>query len=362
MPRLLIVLLSVAFALQSLAAENLVSISAAQRTALRIATTPVEADAGGATLGVPATVMVPPEQERFVAAPVGGLVTELRVGLGDPVTAGKTLLMLRSQELAEGQRGALEAATRLRLAESAWRRDEALFKDGIIAESRLQATEAALAQARAAQKERRAWLKLMGFSRAEAEAVERGERLFDSVRIAAPIAGNVVELTASSGMRLEAMAPLLRLVRTDPVWLDIRAPSALAAQLRKGQKVRIAGSEAVGTVLAVGRAVDAAQTVPVRARIANPNGGLRLNQGVEVRFEGLGGAGLWRIPSRALVYQQGQAHVFVERNGGFEPLPVKIVAQGGQSLTIAAPFKAGERVAIEGVAAIKSAWLGGGGE
>ncbi len=362
MPRLSILLLTVALAGSVQAADVLIPINATQRAALRIASVPAEADVVGASLGVPATVMVPPAQERFVAAPAAGLVTELHTAVGEQVAAGQVLLVLRSQDIVSGQRETVEAAARFRLAETVWRRDEALFREGIIAEGRLQASQAALEQARAGLKERRAWLGLMGLSRAEVEAVERGERLFDRIRIVAPIAGSVVEQTAASGMRVEAAAPLLRLVRTDPVWLDIRVPAALAAQLHKGQKLNLAGSQAVGTVLAVGRSVDAAQTVPVRARIANPDGALRLHQSVEVRFEALSGSGQWRVPSRALVYQQGRSYVFVERAGGFAPLPVKIVAQGGQFVTVVAALKAGERIAVEGLAAIKSAWLGGGGE
>lgn len=355
--------LVLALALPTWAMDKLIPVSAAQRASLRIATAPLTAHAGAVSVGLPATVAVPPAQERVVAAPLAGLVAGLRAAPGERVAAGQVLAVLKSSELISGQQALAQAAIQARLAEQTASRDEALYQEGIIAESRLQSARAALAQARAALAERRAWLRLMGLAAADIQAAERGERLVDEVRLTAPIAGVVVEQMAVTGTRLEAAAPLYRLARLDPLWLEIQAPAEVAVLVKKGQKVRVPGGRAEGEVISIGPLLSPAQTVPIRARVSNPDGALRLNQNVSVRIEELAGARQWRVPTRALVRAHGQTWVFVERPGGFEPEPVKVLSQSAQSAALDGAFSGEERVAVEGVAALKAAWLGmGGGE
>jgi hypothetical protein len=173
------------------------------------------------------------------------------------------------------------------------------------------------------------------------------------------MAGVVLEQAAVTGARVEAAHALFKIARLDPLWLEIQAPAEVAALVRVGQKVGIPGTDVSGSVLSVGRAVSAAQTVPIRARVDNPDGRLRLNQSVAARLEGVAGARQWRVPVKALARQAGQHWVFVERPGGFEPEAVKVLSQSAQQAAIDGPFGGEERIAVEGVAALKAAWLGG---
>lgn len=354
--------LGLSISLPTLAGDKLIAVSPAQRAALRVATAPIAAHAGALTVGLPALVAIPPAQERVVAAPVAGLVTQVRVAAGDSVGAGQALAVLRGEELIGAQRDIAQAAVQARLANESYQRDEALFKDGIIPESRLQAARATQAQARAVLNERRAWLRLMGLSSGAIGAAERGERLSDSVTLAAPIAGVVLEQQAVTGARAEAGMALFKVARLDPLWLEIQAPAELAAMVKPGQKVSVPGTASTGTVVSIGRNVSAAQTVPIRARVGNADGLLRLNQSVSARIEGVAGAKQWRVPVKAVVRQGGQNWVFVERPGGFEPELVKVLSQSAQSVAIDAPFTGDEKIAVEGVAALKAAWQGMGGE
>lgn len=357
------VFLLLVLALPVWAGDKLIPISDAQRSALRIGTAPVVAHTGAMTVGLPATVAIPPAQERAVAAPVAGLLTEVRVAAGDTVRAGQVLATLRTEALVSAQRDLAQAAVQLRLARETAEREEALFREGIIPEARVQTARANLALARAQTEERRAWLRLMGLGEAGILAAERGERLSDSLAIVSPIAGVVLEQSSVAGARVESASALFRVARLDPLWLEIQAPAEVAALVKPGQGVSVPGTPVVGKVMSVGSGVGAAQTVPVRARVANPDGRLRLNQNVAVRLEGLAGLKQWRVPSRAVVRAQGQHWVFVERPGGFEPEPVQVLSQSAQSTAVDGPFSGQERVAVEGVAALKAAWQGmGGGE
>ncbi|TCJ15820.1 efflux RND transporter periplasmic adaptor subunit [Parasulfuritortus cantonensis] len=358
MPRNLPFFILFMLATQAWGNDNLVALSASQRAALRIATAPLVADAGAVSVGLPARVTVPPTQERLVMAPLAGIVSEVRVAAGDLVKAGQTLAVLRGEGLIGAQRDIAQAAVQYRLAEESARRDEALFKEGIIPESRLQNARAGLAQARAVFNERRAWLRLIGLGGNAIVAAERGERMTDSIGLASPIAGVVLEQQAMVGARVDTAGMLFKVARLDPLWLEIQAPAEMAARIKPGQKVGVPGTQAVGSILSVGRGVSEAQTVPVRARVSNRDGLLRLNQSVSARIEGVAGDKQWRVPVSAVVRQDGQNWVFVERAGGFEPKPVKVLAKTAQSVAIDAAFVGDEKIAIEGVATLKAAWQG----
>ncbi len=357
--RLLVASLSLVLSWPVLAGDKLIPLAPAQRAALKITAAPLIAHAGAVTVGLPARVAIPPAQERLVTAPVAGVITEMRVAAGDAVRAGQTLAVLRGESLMGAQRELAQAAVQARLAQEAAKRDEALFHEGIIAESRLQATRANQAQAGAALNERRAWLRLMGLAAASIQAAEKGERLTDSIALTAPMAGIVMEQSVLIGARVETASPLFRLARLDPLWLEIQAPTEVAAMVKPGQKVSVPGTESSGSVVSVGRGVSAAQTVPIRARVSNRDGLLRLNQNLSARLEGVAGARQWRVPVKAIVRQGGQSWVFVERPGGFEPEQVKVLSQTAQQVAIDGPVAGEEKIAIEGVAALKSAWQGG---
>lgn len=342
--------------------DKLIAITPAQRAALRIASAPLTAHAGAVTVGLPATVAIPPAQQRLVAAPTAGLLTRVHVAGGEGVRLGQPLAMLRGEELLGAQRDLVQAAVQQRLAAETAQRDAALFQEGIIPEARLQSSRAALAQARAQADERRAWLRLMGLSKTQIQAAEAGEALVDSVTLSAPMAGVVLEQAAVVGARVEMAAPLFRVARLDPLWLEIQAPAEVAGLVRIGQKVTVPGTASSGKVVAVGQSVSAAQTVLIRAQVSNPGQQLRLNQSVAARLEGLAGAKQWRVPVRALVRAQGQSWVFVERPGGFEPEAVQVLGQSAQSAAVDGDFAGQEQIAVEGVAALKAAWQGMGGE
>jgi RND family efflux transporter MFP subunit len=341
-----------------LAGDKLIALSPAQRAALKIIAAPLSAHAGAVTVGLPARVSIPPAQERLVTAPLAGVITEMRAATGDAVRAGQTLAVLRGESLMGAQRDLAQAAVQVHLAQEAAKRDEALFQEGIVAESRLQSARANLAQAGAALNERRAWLRLMGLSPAAIQAAEKGERLTDSIALAAPMAGIVMEQSVVIGARVESASPLFKVARLDPLWLEIQAPTEVAAMVRPGQKVSVPGTESSGGVVSVGRGVSEAQTVPIRARVSNRDGLLRLNQNVSARLEGVAGARQWRVPVKAIVRQAGQSWVFVERPGGFEPEQVKVLSQAAHQAAIDGPFTGEEKIAVEGVAALKSAWQG----
>jgi RND family efflux transporter MFP subunit len=339
------------------AQEKHLTLQAAQLKALGIETALLGALASSRGGSYPAQVRVPNEQMRVVAAPVGGMVDMLAVAPGSTVRRGQVVAHLSSPQALELQRDALQAGSQLSLMQQNLKRDEQLFAEGLIAESRLQATRAAAAQANAQASERRQGLALAG-------AVPG--KLGGPLALTSPIDGVVLEQAAQLGQRVETSALIYRIAKLSPLWLEIQAPVDVAATLREGSAVKIANSEVSGKLIAIGRAVDAAsQTVLLRATVTKGADTLRPGQVVEVEIAGPAGA-QQRLPAAALARHDGKTFAFVQISSDdkgvvFAARPVRVVSQGGDSVTVDG-VKADEKVAVKGVSGLKAMLTGVGSE
>lgn len=333
------------------AGETLV-LQAAQIKALGVET--ASASQGGSAGGLlPARVLVPNEQMRVVAAPVGGMVEMLAVAPGATVKRGQVVARLASPQALELQRDALQAGSQAALLQQSLKRDEQLFAEGLIAESRLQATRAASAQASAQASERRQGLALAG--------VAPG-KLGGPLALTAAIDGVVLEQGVQLGQRVETSALIYRIAKLSPLWLEIQAPVELAATLKEGSPLKIARSEVVGKLIAIGRAVDAAsQTVLLRAEVGKGAEMLRPGQVIEVEIAAPAGQ-QQRLPASALARNEGTTVAFVQtasddKGTSFEVRPVRIISQGGDSVTVDG-IKADEKIAIKGISGLKAMLTG----
>jgi len=352
------VLFFLSTAAASLAAqENHLTLQTVQLKSLGIETAVAGDSAGGRSGSYPAQVRVPNEQMRVVAAPVGGMVEMLAVAPGSTVKRGQVVAHLASQQALELQRDALQADSQAGLMHQNLKRDEQLFAEGLIAESRLQATRAAAAQAGAQASERRQGLALAG-------AVPG--KLGGKLALTATIDGVVLEQGVQLGQRVETSAVIYRIAKLTPLWLEIQAPANVAVTLREGNLIRIANSDVSGKLIAIGRAVDTtSQTVLLRAEVTKGAETLRPGQVIEVEIAAQGGQ-QQRLPASALARDQGRTIAFVQtssddKGASFEARTVRVVIQGGNTVTVDG-IKAGEKVAIKGVSGLKAMLTGVGKE
>jgi RND family efflux transporter MFP subunit len=339
------------------AQENRLTLQAVQLKSLGIETAIAGEAAGGRGGSYPAQVRVPNEQMRVVAAPVGGMVEMLAVAPGSSVKRGQVVAHLASQQALELQRDALQADSQAGLTHQNLKRDEQLFAEGLIAESRLQATRAAAAQAGAQASERRQGLALAGATPG---------KLGGKLALTTSIDGVVLEQGVQLGQRVETSAMIYRIAKLTPLWLEIQAPADIAAALHEGSPIRIANSDVSGKLIAIGRAVDAAsQTVLLRAEVTKGAETLRPGQVIEVEIASPGGQ-QQRLPASALARDQGKTFAFVQtasddKSTSFEARPVRVISQGGNSVTVDG-VKAGEKIAIKGVSGLKAMLTGVGKE
>jgi RND family efflux transporter MFP subunit len=339
--------------------------SAQQAQALDIATAPLRKQEAEVAAGLPAQVVIPNKQMHIVSAPVAGFVEGMRVAVNEQVKQGQVLARLKSPALIEAQRAFLQAATRTELRRENLGRDEKLFKEGIIAESRYLATKNEYTEVAAELAENLQLLPLYGMSEAAIRQLRDRRILTSAVEIVSPLDGVVLEQLAVAGQRIEASAPLYKLASLSPLWLEVAVPLSRLAQINEGSKITVPVYQAAGKVLSVGRSVDNAnQTVMVRAEVTEGAQRLRPGQQIEVTIAAPSAVTeQWVVPNQALVRQEGQVYVFVQTPGGFRAQAVTVVSAAAETSTIQAPLRGDERIAVRGVVALKGAWQGlGGGE
>lgn len=355
-PVLVLALLGSASAL----AADVLPLSAAQKQNLGIVTVAAAAQDASPALGYTARVTLPPASVRVAAAAGAGLVTQLHVQTGDTVRRGAPLVTLSMPGLAEAQNALTQARLRSQLAASSAARDEKLFGEGLIAESRLRATRSEARSAQASLVAAQTALSMMG----------AGKVTGSSITLTAPIAGVVTESVAEPGQRVDAGMALVKVADLSKLALEIPLSTTQARQVAVGQTVTVADSEASGRVTALLPQLNASQSVLARASLVDPQKLLRPGQSVHVAITGVSAATdaarasrgaqpnvSLVVPAAALVWQASLPYVFVETAQGFVPTPVRLVRQNASQAEITG-LAAGSRVAAKGVAALKAQWQG----
>jgi len=346
----------------SFADENIV-ISAKQVQALGITTAALPGKQSGEVSGLPAQVVIPGNQLFVISTPLPAMIEQTLVGVGDSVKKGQPIARLQSPALAEAQRGLLQASVQSQLARENLNRDEALYKDGIIAESRYRATKGVALEAQAALSERKQLLRLSGMSDSAIAQLQSGNNLSSLLTMTSPIDGVVLEKSASAGQRLDAAVPIFKIAKLYPLALEIQAPLASTRDLKTGAAISIPAYAASGKLTAIGRSLTGTnQTILLRAIILQGAENLRSGQFIEVSIStSNNGHVQYEIPNSAISRIQGSTVVFVETAKGFRSQPITVLNQGATNSVISGSFKGDEKIAVGGVSALKAGILGIGG-
>lgn len=310
------------------------------------------------SIRVPATIDVLPGGEAIVAAPAPGRFrADSLPDLGDRVTAGQALGRLEprlaagddratlaaglaeTQSALDAARAELTRAERL-LAERAVaaRRVEEAKRAVTVAEARLRAAEARLAQ------------------RDETLRTGGGAAAGNAFVLRAPIAGRIIDVSATLGASYDEGAPLFKIARTDAVELRADVPAA--------DTHRVRGLTAVSLELP-GRADPLPLTfhhvhdpgvldpttkaLALQMEVANPGGELLIGQAGTAILYTSGTERMAAIPKAAVLMEAGRPYVFVQTGGErFSRRYIEVAARDGDLVGVKGGVTAGERVVVRG--------------
>lgn len=310
------------------------------------------------TLPYPAQIVIPTPQLWVVSTPAAGMVTNLSVARGDRVNAGQPLVVLESPSFVSLQREYLHAAAQDALAAQQLHRTMQLFEGKATPQRVLEASQTEARQASIVFAERRQMLRLSGLSD-EAIAKLTGEAAINAtLSVAAPQAASVVEIMVSPGQRVEQSAPLIKLARLSPLWVEIAVPASNIKAIHPGAKVEIDDYATPGKVVLVSETADpATQTVLVRAEVPN-NGELRPGQMAAARIDFISsGENASEIPYSALIRRGEQTSVFVATQGGFRLVPVAVLAEDQDHVVVSGAITDQDEVATSGISVLRGILL-----
>jgi len=298
--------------------------------------TVVRVQGGGVSAALPLTATVTTERSAALSPRVSGLVAAMHVDAGDHVPAGKVLLELDSAlarlALQRADAALEEAQAHHAEARRQYEETQELVDRRLVPTTRLPAAEAAMRVAAAAVD------RLRSEQRQQAELLRRHT-------VVAPFAGVVSRKIAEVGEWVETGTPVLDLVDTQRLRIDVQVPQEHYATVDVGTPVEVRMDPMPALVLD-GRVV---MKVPVKnpeartflARIEVPDASEHMTPGMSARVTfGLNAAqqGL-SVPRDALVRQPDGSNLVWELAPDGAVVPRRVEA--GQSLSDRVEIRSG---------------------
>lgn len=315
-------------------------------------------------------------EQVTVGAKVPGRLASIAVDLASPVVKGQVIARLETTDYqlrvdqaraAVGQSRAVlgltegqdkvdvdgtavvrQAQATLQEAQANLRRTRALSAEGLATGIQMDSAEATALRAETALQSAREEVRIR-----EATLRQRGselslarQQLADTVLIS-PIDGVVQARRGSVGEYFAAGAPLVDIVRIDPLRLRVALPEREAGSVREGQSVRltIAGDERAygGTIARLAPALDQeSRTLLVEADIGNP-GNLRPGTMVSAKIVVASDPGL-TLPLTAVVQFAGLTKVLTVEDGRAREKQITTGRATGDRVEILSGVADGERV------------------
>lgn len=106
---------------------------------------------------------------------------------------------------------------------------------------------------------------------------DHAQSQLEQMRLVAPIAGHVEDVTIEVGESVGSLGPVIRLVQNDPLWIDVPVPMAQAGKLVVGQNAWVtfpgttADAPPNGQIINIAAVADAASdTLRIRIEVPNP--------------------------------------------------------------------------------------------
>jgi len=286
------------------------------------------------------------------------MVTALPVARGDRVDSGQTLAVMESPSFVSQQREYLNAVAQDALAAQQLSRNTQLLQSNAVPQRVFDASQTESRLASIAVAERRQMLRLSGLSDEALSKLTSEAAISTSLSVTSPQAATVVEIMVSPGQRLEQSAPLIKLARLSPLWVEIAVPASSIKAIRAGANVEIEGYATPGHVVLVSETADpATQTILVRAEVPN-SGQLRPGQTTEARIGFVSSSeSAWEIPYSALIRRGEKSSVFVSIQGGFRLVPVTLLEEDQDHVVVSGAITDKDEVAVSGISALRGILL-----
>ena len=322
------------FVLGALGAEKVTTPVPTQRDMRREVGVPVETAAvamGQLHRPIRLFGMIEGVEQAEIISTSPNILEKLHVSVGDEVRRGKVLASMRDLSVSPMTFRHQPLKAQWEATEADLARVETLFEEGAVTQ---QQVDHARAQAKA--------------TRADYEAA------VNSIRITTPLSGVVTRIDYRPGEMVPNDRPLMQVAVIDTVAVELMVEANDVAWIDEGQVVDITaaalpGREFKGVV--VERSLGAYPVInQFRVRVEIPNEGHELLPGYPVTANVLVSSSEQSllVPARALVGHDGQAAVWLAKDGHAQLSKVVVGLTDGEHAAIAGDVTAGDRVVVLG--------------
>lgn len=307
----------------------------------------------------PAKVVVPPEHDFIVSAPLAGLVVNMSASVGDKVTKGGVIGFINSPELLTLQGNYLKAVGSMKLASARYSRDKKLKQEGVVSGRSEQESYSLYKAADVEASESRQLLQIAGMTSQEIKQLDTTGRLISKLMIRSPVSGRVLERMATAGSRVDSQTPLYRVANLDTLWLEINVPQEHINDINTGETVQVENGLAEATINVLGQGVNPEnQTVLARAIVNHAPSSIRVGQKLTVQHLQTDVNAAYLVNNAAIAHHQGKAYIFLKQNNGFKVSKVTILGQQPGGSVISGNFSGDDEAALNNSTTLKANWLG----
>jgi membrane fusion protein, heavy metal efflux system len=299
-----------------------------------------------------------------IVSHVSGIALKIHKQLGAKVKKGQPLVELNSKEMGQAQLDYISFYNKMSFSWNRLKIEKGIYDKRISSKlAYLKAKEGfdrtVMTRDLAAQK-----LRLLGVSAKDIKRLPRRAKSKLTIYILrAPVDGVIIKKSIARGEMAKSDSTIYTIANLSSVWLDIKVPVQYLSAIKANDKVDVYSGKLQknikGKVIYISPTADA-QTRSALVRLSLPNK-----------------KGLWRpglcamgefvvkekkaavvIPDTAILQIGGKPSIFVEVSPGVYKMKTILIGErDSRSVELRGGIKAGEKVVIENVIALKGEWL-----
>lgn len=299
------------------------------------------------SLKLPGTVKSSPNGVVNVTSSVNGVIERVLVNIGEHVSIGQPLFLVKSADVANLYSNYLQAKAQYELALKTYNLTKKLYEIGSMSKFDLENALANLKSSKALMDGYYAQMRIIGL---------RGSGSYMITKyITSPANGVVAKLNIHPGEKIivDPYTPLATVVDTSHVMVEADAFSKDIKNIKKGEEVDITtsaypGIDFKGKVFYVGDIVDPnTRTYKVYIRVKNIDNILKPNMFVNVDIKPSSQTAL-EIPASALIFRNDKFYVYKYENGKYVKTEVEVDHTKDGKAYIKSGLNQGDKVVSSG--------------
>jgi len=273
---------------------------------------------------------------------VSGNVQDIKVNLGDYVTAGQQLAVVRSQEIAGYSNDLVNAESNLRLTETNLQKTKDLYKSGLASMTDSLNAEISVQQARSELGRVKTVLNINGGN------TEKGTTV-----VKAPINGFIVQKGATNNMTIRGdnQTSLFTISDLKNVWIQANVYESNISYIHQGQTVDVTtlaypGRVYQGKVDRIMNVLDPTSKVEkVRVVLSNSDYSLKPEMYASITVNDQESKQTLSVPSSAVIFDNSQYYVLVYHNkSDVKITPIKYISAVGKTTFIGGGVSVGDKI------------------